>query len=173
MDWKKLISTVAPWLGTALGGPLGGMAVEALGSALGLNDRSLESVKQALQGMTPDQALALKKADQEFAVRMQELGFKNIELLEQIAAGDRDSARKMQTAVPSRMPAVLTLIVGFFFFATLGGLFFLPIPAENRDTIVYMVGQLAAVFAACAAFWIGTTRQSENKTQLLAQGGNR
>lgn len=173
MDWKKLVGTVSPWIGTALGGPLGGMAVDAIGNALGLNDRSLESVKQALQGMTPDQALALKKADQDFAIRMQELGFKNIEALEQIAAADRDSARKMQMAQPSRMPAILTCIVGAAFFTTLGALFFLPIPAANRDTIVYMVGQLAAAFAACLAFWVGTTRQSENKTGLLAQGGGK
>lgn len=32
-----------------------------------------------------------------------------------------------------------------------------------------MCGQLAAAFAACLAFWVGTTRQSENKTALLAQ----
>jgi len=172
LDWKKIVSTVAPWIGTALGGPLGGMAVDAIGNALGMNDRSLDSVKQALSGMTPDQALALKKADQDFAIRMQELGFKNIETLEQIAAGDRDSARKMQVAAPSRMPAVLTIVVISAFFLALVAMFFIDIPSSNRDTIVYMVGQLAGFAAACVAFWVGTTRQSENKTSLLAQGGD-
>ena len=51
-------------------------------------------------------------------------------------------------------------------------MFFIDIPSSNRDTIVYMVGQLAGFAAACVAFWVGTTRQSENKTSLLAQGGD-
>lgn len=29
MDWKTVVKTVSPWIGTALGGPLGGIAVEA------------------------------------------------------------------------------------------------------------------------------------------------
>lgn len=54
MDWKNLISSVAPFLGTALGGPLGGMAVSALGDALGLSDKSESAIKQALSGVTPE-----------------------------------------------------------------------------------------------------------------------
>ena len=60
--------------------------------------------------------------------------------------------------------------MGLGFLATLAALFWLPIPSENGDTIVYMCGQLAAAFAACLAFWVGTTRQSENKTHMLARG---
>ena len=91
MDLAKRVSTVAPWIGTALGGPLGGMAVEAAANALGLSDKTVDSVKQALAGVTPEQMLALKKADQDFALQMQALGFKNVADMEAIAAGDRDS----------------------------------------------------------------------------------
>lgn len=87
MDWKALVSTVAPWIGTALGGPLGGMAVEAAANALGLNNKTVESVKAALSGVTPEQMLALKRADQAFALQMQTLGFKNVADMEAIAAG--------------------------------------------------------------------------------------
>lgn len=169
MDWRDVIKTVAPWIGTAIAGPLGGMAVEAAAGALGLSDKSTDAIKQALSGMTPEQALALKKADQDFAAQMQALGFKQIADLETIAAGDRKSAREMQMANKSPMPAVLTCFVGLAFVLTLFVLFWVPIPTDNRDIIVYMCGQLAAAFAACLAFWVGTTRQSENKTSLLAQ----
>jgi hypothetical protein len=40
MDWKSIVSTVAPWIGTALGGPLGGMAVEAAAKALGISEKT-------------------------------------------------------------------------------------------------------------------------------------
>lgn len=171
VNWQAIVKTVAPWIGTALGGPLGGMAVEAAANALGLGEKTVDAVKQALGGATPEQMLALKKADQEFALQMRALGFKAATDLEAIAAGDRRDARGMQVAKPSPMPAVLTVGTGVGFFFTLGALFLYPIPPENRDVIVYMCGQLAAAFAACLAFWVGTTRSSQNKTEMLAKAG--
>lgn len=50
MDFNALIKTVAPWIGTALAGPLGGMAVTAAADALGLSDKTVDSVKQAITG---------------------------------------------------------------------------------------------------------------------------
>lgn len=169
MDWTKLVSTVAPWIGTALGGPLGGMAVEAAANALGLSTKTVDSVKQALAGVTPEQMLALKKADQDFALQMQALGFKNTADMEAIAAGDRDSARRMQTAKPSLVPALLTCFVVGAFTATLVLLLKFDVPATNRDIVVYMIGQLSGGFTSALAFWLGTTRDSGRKTELLAQ----
>lgn len=170
MDWTAVIKTVAPWIGTALtGGPFVGMAISAAADALGVSERTADAVKQAVMGATPEQLLAVKKADQEFAIQMQALGLKNIKDLEEIAALDRDSARKMQMAAPSAMPAVLTAFVWLLFAVSLFVLFFVAIPDGNRDLIVYMCGQLAGASAACLAFWVGTTRQSENKTNMLAQ----
>ena len=78
MDFTTLFKTVAPWIGTALGGPLGGMAVEAVASAFGLGDKTTDAIKTAIGGATPEQMLALKNADQTFALQMQELGFKQV-----------------------------------------------------------------------------------------------
>lgn len=168
MDWKSLLKTVAPWIGTAIGGPLGGMALEAAASALGLSDKTTEGLKAALAGTTPEQMLALKKADQEFALQMQALGFKNEADLEAIAAGDRDSARKMQGAAPSFVPALLTCFVVGAFTTTLILLLKFDVPATNRDIVVYMIGQLSGGFTSALAFWLGTTRDSSRKTELLA-----
>ena len=86
MDWKDVIKTVAPWIGTALTGPLGGLAVEAAANALGLGEKTTEAIKTSLSGATPEQMLALKKADQDFALQMQALGFKQVTDLEALAA---------------------------------------------------------------------------------------
>ena len=51
MDWKSIIGAVAPWIGTALAGPLGGMAVEAAANALGISEKTTDAVKQALSGV--------------------------------------------------------------------------------------------------------------------------
>ena len=169
MDFTAIIKTVAPWIGTALGGPLGGMAVEAAANALGLSDKTVDSVKQALSGATPEQMLALKQADQAFSLQMQALGFRHVTDLEALAAGDRADARKMQTSLRSIVPALLTWFLISSFIGTLVALFLVDVPASNRDVMVYMVGQLSGFTAAAVAFWLGTTRQSENKTGMLAQ----
>jgi plasmid maintenance system antidote protein VapI len=168
MEWQNIVKTVAPWIGTAIGGPLGGMSVEAIANALGVSEKTTERIQQAIQGMTPAEALALKKADQDFALQMRSLGYKNVADLEKIAADDRDSARKMQMSTRSMMPALLTCGVGLTFGTVLLVLFKHEIPDNNRDVVVYMCGQLAAAFAGCLAFWTGTTRQSENKTEIIA-----
>lgn len=169
MDFTKVLATVAPWIGTALGGPLGGMAVEAAANALGLSDKTVDAVKGALSGATPEQMLALKKADHDFSLQMQALGFKQITDLEAIAAGDRASARDMQKSTQSVVPALLTWIIVGSFATVLTLLFIRVVPQENRDIIVYMVGQLSGFTAAAVAFWLGTTRESAKKTELLAK----
>lgn len=169
MDWKSLIATVAPWIGTALGGPLGGMAVEAAANALGIQEKTTDALKSALAGVTPDQMLALKKADQDFALRMKELGFKQVTDLEALAVADRDSARKMQMSTQSMVPAALTWLIIAGFTTVMVLLFLKDVPSANRDIIVYMVGQLSGFTGAVVAFWFGTTRESAKKTELIAQ----
>lgn len=167
MDFTKLLSTIAPWIGTALGGPLGGMAVTAAANALGLGEKTTDAIKQALGGATPEQMLALKEADQTFALQMQALGFQNIKDLETIAANDRASARAMQMENKSRMPAAITCGILTSFIGTAIALFFIPIPDPNRDQIIFMLGQLSGFSGSAIAFWLGTTRSSQAKDATI------
>jgi len=169
MDWQSLVRTVAPWLGTALGGPLGGMAVEAIGNALGLQDKTVETVKSALAGATPEQMLAIKKADQEFALHMQELGFKQIVDLEAIAAGDRKDARDMQKMTRSLIPAILSVLVTVGFFGLLLGMMSGWLKVSDSQALLLMLGSLTTAWGVVMAFWFGTTNDSSRKTELLAQ----
>src|SRR4051794_24989640 len=88
-----VLGAVAPTIATAFGGPLAGQAVRWVEGALGLPQLGdKEAAAAAIANATPDQILALKKADQDFAVHLKALDID----LERIAAGDRDSARRMQ-----------------------------------------------------------------------------
>jgi hypothetical protein len=169
MDWKALVSTVAPWIGTALGGSLGGMAVEAAANALGLNDKTVDAVKAALSGVTPEQMLALKQADQAFALQMQTLGFKNVADMEAIAAGDRASARNMQISKPSPVPAMLSVGVTVGYFSILIGMMVGVLNVSDSQALLLMLGSLSTAWGMVMAFWFGTTRDSGRKTELLAQ----
>ena len=169
MDFSTVLKTVAPWIGTALGGPLGGMAVEAAANALGLSTKTVDSVKQALSGATPEQMLALKKADQDFALKMQELGFKQVTDLEGLAVADRKDARGMQVSKPSPVPAVLSIGVTLGYFGVLIGMMLGWLKVDNSQALLLMLGSLGTAWGAVMAFWFGTTRDSGRKTELLAQ----
>lgn len=167
MDWKSVVATVAPWIGTALTGPFGGMAVSAVADAFGLSDKTESTIKQALSGATPDQMLALKKADQDFALQMQAMGFKQISDLESLAVKDRGDARDMQKLTRSNMPAVLTCLITFGFFGVLGWMLY-DDSVVNSPPLLIMLGSLGTAWTGCCAFWFGTTQGSQNKDQLLA-----
>lgn len=162
MDWIK---NIAPLVGTALGGPLGGVAATFLADKLGLESKTVEAVTEVLNGgkMTPDQVTAIRLADFEFKKFLEANKIK----IEEIAAQDRDSARAMQIATHSKMPAVLTVMVTIGFFGILSLLFFHP-ELKGNEIVMVMVGQLSAVWAGCVAFYTGTTFGSANKNALLA-----
>jgi len=169
MDWMALVRTVAPWIGTALGGPLGGMAVEAAANALGVSDKTAEAVKQALGGATPEQMLALKEADQTFQRDMQALGFKQITDLEALAAGDRKDARDMLKTTRSWVPAALSFIVTVGYFGVLIGLLTQSLEVKDSQALLLMLGSLGTAWGMVMAFWFGTTADSGRKTEMLAR----
>jgi hypothetical protein len=70
---KGIVGAVAPNLGTALGGPLGGAAMTMLSQALGCdnNERALQTCH--VQSATPEQLAEIKKAELDFEARMKEL----------------------------------------------------------------------------------------------------
>lgn len=171
MDWKNVVATVAPWIATALGGPLGGAAVGAVADALGLSDKTEASIKAALSGVTPEQMLALKNADQAFALQMQELGFKQISDMEALAAGDRKDARDMQKTTRSWVPATLSLIVTLGYFGILAGMLGGIFNVTDSEALLIMLGSLSTAWGVVMAFWFGTTSDSGRKTELLAKAG--
>lgn len=168
MDWQAIIKTVAPWIGTALGGPLGGMAVDAAANALGVSTKTSDAIKQALAGITPDQMLALKKADQDFAVQMQSLGFKQVTDLEAIAAGDRKDARDMLKTTRSWVPAALSILVTAGYFGILIGMMLGDLKVSDSQALLLMLGSLGTGWGMVMAFWFGTTHDSGRKTDMLA-----
>ena len=89
-QFGPLLGQLAPSIATALGGPLAGVAVKTLSSALfGNEDGTEEQISAAMAVATPDQLAAIKKIDADFKVQMKSLDID----LERISAGDRDSAR--------------------------------------------------------------------------------
>jgi hypothetical protein len=170
MDFMKVIGAVAPTLATAMGGPLAGMAVTAIAGALGLSvDADKDDIAKAVAGATPEQLIALKKVDNDFAVRMKELDID----LEKIAAGDRDSARKREATVKDFMPRLLAfLVVGGFMgtvFAVLLGYVDGMKDPMMATTVGTLIGFVSAKAEQVIAYYFGSSNSSQQKTQLLAE----
>ena len=90
------LSKIAPWLGAAAGGPpaLLAMAAKEISGAMGYDvPADKEKLTQAVTGATQEQLIKLKELDQTFQVKMQELGFSHLQMLEQLAVDNQKSAR--------------------------------------------------------------------------------
>lgn len=113
LDWKKIISTVAPVLGTALGGPLAGSATKFIAdNLLGKPDATDEQIEEAVCCMRPEELIKLKELDASFAAEMKKL---DVDVY-RIDANDRASARDREKTIKDITPSVLAymLIAGFF-----------------------------------------------------------
>jgi len=163
MEWLK---TLAPLLGTALGGPLGGAAAAFIADKLGIESKTVEAVNEVLNSgkMSPEQLSAIKLAEIDFQKFLKENDIK----LEEIAAADRGSAREMNKITRSPVPATLTMLITAGFFGVLGWMLYSPIAADSPPLLI-MLGQLGTAWGVACAFWFGTTSGSAQKNQLLAQ----
>ena len=165
MDWKTALRTIAPTAATILGGPLAGLAVEALGQALGMEEPTVRKVQDALtQGqLTGEQILALKTAEQALVVKLRELDIR----VEEIEQSDRASARTREAAVKDNTNKVLAYtVVGAFVAIVVSVLF----GGAQVDTVLAgtLVGYLSAKAEQVLAYYFGSTKGSADKTALLA-----
>jgi len=165
MNWQDILKTVAPTVASALLGPMGGIAVAAIGSAIGIDAPTQDKIAKAFTAgqLTPEALEKIKLLELDYQNQEKERGFKYAEL----AFKDVDSARQMQIATHSKMPAVLTVMVTVGFFGILSLLFFHP-ELKGNEIVMVMVGQLSAVWAGCVTFYTGTTYGSASKNAMLA-----
>lgn len=161
MDFSKLgglISSVAPTLATAIGGPLAGLAVKTVSNVLlGRPDGSQEELEKAIQTATPEQILQLKKTDADFRIRMKELDID----LEKIAAQDRSEARQKETSTRDWTPRILAFIVVGGFFGCLAWMLLRGMPQSGTEAILMMLGALTNTVTAVIAYYFGSSAGRE------------
>jgi hypothetical protein len=164
-QFGPLLGQIAPTIATALGGPLAGVAVKTLSNVLlGHENGSEDDVKAAMATASPEQLVALKKIDADFKVQMKELDID----LERIAAGDRDSARKMQTETKDWTPKALAFFITFGFFGALIWIMVFGIPQTGTEVLLMMLGSLSTSWTGVVQFYYGSSAGSKAKNDLLA-----
>ena len=161
----NLVRTVAPTIASAVGGPLAGMATRAISEALlGKPDGSEQELADAAARATPEQLLALKNAENDFAVKMRELDID----LERIANQDRDSARNREVQTKDWTPRVLAglITVGYF-----GVLFYMlrnGLPQHGgSEAMLVMLGTLGTAWGGVVAYYFGSSAGSKAKDEAI------
>ena len=159
MNW---LSQIAPTIATALGGPLGGIAYEAISKVMGI---SQDDAKKMLDDgkLTADQIASVQQAEIALKAKAQELGLD----FEQLAVTDRKSARDMQANTHSFIPPALAILVTIGFFGILYGL--MTEQFKTSDALLLMLGSLGTAWTGVIAFYFGSSAGSQAKDQMLHQ----
>jgi hypothetical protein len=162
----NLVKTVAPSLATAVGGPLAGMATRAISDALlGKPDGTEDELINAAAKASPDQLLALKKAEQDFAVRMRELEID----LQRIDAADRSSAREREVKTGDWTPKALAGAVTLGFFGVLGYMIAYGLPTQGGEALLVMLGTLGTAWGGIVSYYFGSSAGSKEKSEAMSR----
>lgn len=166
MNWIDILKKVAPTIASAAVGPLSGLAVSALGEALGIESATKDKIADAFTKgqLTPEALERIHTLELQFQNDEKERGFKYAEL----EYKDRDSAREMLKVTRSKVPAILTFIVTIGYFAVLIGMMLKQFQVADSQVMLMMLGQLGTAWGVCLSFWMGTTSGSKDKTEMLA-----
>jgi hypothetical protein len=159
MDW---LSQIAPTIATALGGPLGGLAYEAVAKVMNI---SQDDAKKMLDDgkLSSDQIASVQQAEIALKAKAQELGLD----FEQLAVQDRTSARSMQSNTHSWIPPFLAVGITTGFFGILYAL--MTDKVTKSDELMIMLGSLSTAWTGVIAFYFGSSAGSQAKDQLLHQ----
>lgn len=167
MDFKSigpLLQQIAPTIATALGGPIAGMAVKTLSTAIfGHGDGTEADISTAIAEANPETLAKIKQIDADFKVRMKQLDID----LEKIASDDRDSARGREMVVRDWTPRILAAGVCCGYFFVLMWMFNKGMPPSGAEAMLMMLGALQTGFTGVLSYYFGSSAGSRAKDNAL------
>jgi len=167
----KFVQKALPWIGAAATGNvpmLVTMAAGAVSDALGIEvEPTPTAISQAIAGATPEQIKALKDAENEFALKMRELNYKETSELYKSEVDDRNGARQREAEVKDHTNRNLAYLILLAFIAMVGGTL---MGWTTADSVMAgtLIGYLSAKAEQVTSYYFGSTRGSSRKTELLA-----
>jgi len=173
---QNFIQKALPWIGKAVGafatsGPIGLLTVAAqgIGQIVGKNvSPTTDAISAAIAGATPEQLIAMKKVDDDFAAQMKQMGFADEEEMEQIFAGDRASARNREEIVRDKTPRILAygicllVFTGEFLYFHYGA----P-PNVSPELVGRILGTLDSALMLVLSYYFGSSAGSAKKDETI------
>jgi len=159
MDWLK---SIAPTIATAMGGPLAGMALEAVSKAIGVDPSEVQNTINSGK-MTAEQIASIQTAEIALKARAQEMGLD----FEKLAVADRSSARQMQISTGSFVPPALSIMIVVAWSAVQYFLLTHVIDPSMRELIARVLGTLDGALMLVLSFYFGSSSGSQAKDTML------
>ena len=161
---KSIIASVAPLLGTAIGGPFGGLAGTLLSKALGTSDPKAQEA--AITSADPDILLKLKQADNDFQAQLKSLQIDE----EKLSFDDTANARAREMAVKDSTPRIIAYLVILLVLVAEGSMFFVGQP-KGMDGVVLgrILGTLDSALMLVLGYYFGSSAGSTSKSDALNQ----
>ena len=151
---KGLIGAVAPTLGQALGGPLGGAAAQTIASVLGCKPDE-KSIANAVQAATPEQLAEIKKAELDFQVQMKKLDV-------DVFALEAEDVQHARAAFKGDWTPKFIAVACVIFFGGYIALVTIQDPSANDDGIVNLVlGYLGGIVSSIISFYYGASHKHD------------
>lgn len=151
---KNLVGAIAPTIGTALGGPLGGAAMQTISAVLGVEPEP-KKIAAAMSQATPEQLAEIKKAELDFEARMKELDVDVFRLETQDIQHAREAHKSDWT------PRVIALACVLFFGGYIFSVTFMPPEANSEAVINLVLGYLGGVVSAIVSFYFGASQSKD------------
>ena len=151
---KNIVGAVAPTLGTALGGPMAGMAGNMIAEVLGVPNNP-KAIEKGIAEATPEQMLELKKAEQAFEVQMKEL---DVDVFKLETQDKQDARNKFSKDWTARIMGIATVggFLGYIFLVTLQP------PEQNSEALINLVlGYLGGLASAVISFYFGASNTNK------------
>ena len=159
MSW---IEQIAPTIATALGGPLAGLAVDAVSKAIGVDPKDVQDTINSGK-LSAEQIVSIQQAELTLKTKAQEMGLD----FEQLAVNDRKSARDMQMTVKSWIPPILAIGITIGFFGIMYGM--MSGHFQSSEALMMLIGSLGTAWTGVISFYFGSSASSQAKDQLLHQ----
>lgn len=176
MDWKNVLSKIAPTVVSALCGPLAGGVLTLAGEIFGIEDATTDKIKRVIESgqLTGEHIFALKELELKLKAEEDERGFRYAEL----EFKDRDSARARDTALVQagkrnyRADSMFVLAVAVICWLVWIVWKGMDLNEYVKGIFTLVLGRFLGYLDNIYSFEFGTTRQGQYKTELLARKGD-
>jgi len=152
---KSLVGAVAPTLGAALGGPVGGAAMQVVSQVLGCKPDE-RSVEQAMSQASAEDLAKIREAELEFEAKMQQM---EVDVFALETADKQDARKYFNKDWTARFIGILMVI---FFCSYIGMITIMPPEQNSMELINLVLGYLGGLVSAVVSFYFGASQKQDD-----------
>lgn len=173
MEWKNVLAKIVPTVATALGGPLAGTVVSAIGEIIGISEPTQDKIRDAIEKgqLTGAQVTQLRELELKLKAEEQERGFRyaDLEVKDRQGARERDSWFVKTGRHNWRADIMFGLAVAVICWLVYSIWKDPTINEFMKGIITLVLGRFLGYLDSIYNFEFGTTRGSQSKDTTIQQ----